>query len=64
MQYAMDSIQCRSAAEGLNGFQGHSPFLLDPKGGQEKSSISVFWARHQDEVRAAQRLRFEIFSGE
>ena len=26
--------------------------------------ISVAWARHQDEVRAAQRLRFDIFAGE
>lgn len=64
MQDAMDSIQCRSAVEGLNGFQGHRPFLLGPKGDQEKSGISVFWARHQDEVRAAQKLRFDIFSKE
>ncbi len=27
-------------------------------------SISVSWARHQDEVRAAQRLRYAVFSGE
>lgn len=27
-------------------------------------SIQVTWARHQDEVREAQRLRFEVFSGE
>ena len=27
-------------------------------------SISVSWARHQDEVRAAQRLRYEVFAGE
>lgn len=26
--------------------------------------ISVSWARHQDDVRAAQRLRFEVFAGE
>jgi putative hemolysin len=26
--------------------------------------ISVSWARHQDEVRAAQRLRYEVFAGE
>lgn len=26
--------------------------------------ISVSWARHQDEVRAAQRLRFDVFAGE
>jgi putative hemolysin len=26
--------------------------------------ITVSWARHQDEVRAAQRLRFDVFAGE
>ena len=26
--------------------------------------ISVSWARHQDDVRAAQRLRYEVFAGE
>ena len=26
--------------------------------------ITVSWARHQDEVRAAQRLRYEVFAGE
>ena len=26
--------------------------------------ISVSWARHQDEVRAAQRLRYQVFAGE
>ncbi len=27
-------------------------------------AISVAWARHQDEVREAQRLRFDVFAGE
>lgn len=27
-------------------------------------AISVAWAKHQDEVREAQRLRFEVFAGE
>jgi putative hemolysin len=32
---------------------------------QERSSgIEVQWARHQDDVRAAQRLRFDVFAGE
>ena len=26
--------------------------------------MEVFWARHQDEVRAAQRLRYDVFAGE
>jgi putative hemolysin len=28
------------------------------------SGVSVSWARHQDEVRAAQRLRYQVFAGE
>jgi putative hemolysin len=32
-----------------------------PPAGQ---GIAVSWARHQDEVRAAQRLRFDVFAGE
>lgn len=28
------------------------------------AAITVSWARHHDEVRAAQRLRYEIFAGE
>ncbi len=28
------------------------------------TGIEVRWARHQDEVRAAQRLRFDVFAGE
>ncbi len=30
----------------------------------ERGPISVVWATHQDEVRAAQRLRYEVFAGE
>jgi putative hemolysin len=29
-----------------------------------RSGISVSWAQHHDEVRQAQRLRFEVFAGE
>jgi putative hemolysin len=30
----------------------------------QKAQLSVFWARHLDEVREAQRLRHDIFAGE
>ena len=30
----------------------------------DAAGIAVSWARHQDEVRAAQRLRYEVFAGE
>lgn len=29
-----------------------------------KSTIEVSWAKHQDEVREAQRLRYDIFANE
>ena len=64
MQDAIYSIQIRNTADGLKGFQDTRPFPLDPTVHQEKSGVTVFWAKHQDEVRAAQRLRFDIFSGE
>ena len=31
---------------------------------EARGGLTVTWARHQDEVRAAQRLRFEVFAGE
>lgn len=38
---------------------GGQPDVVVQRGG-----IEVAWAQHQDEVRAAQRLRYEIFAGE
>ena len=35
------------------------PGVLEGRGG-----VAVSWARHQDEVRAAQRLRYQVFAGE
>ncbi|MEP6792310.1 MAG: GNAT family N-acetyltransferase, partial [Ramlibacter sp.] len=40
----------------------HRPDQVIPQAG--RGNISVSWARHQDEVRQAQRLRFNIFAGE
>ncbi len=31
---------------------------------QPAHGLDVFWASHQDDVRAAQRLRFDVFAGE
>ncbi|MBL8370007.1 MAG: GNAT family N-acetyltransferase [Burkholderiaceae bacterium] len=33
-------------------------------GQSARGGLSVAWARHQDEVRAAQRLRYAVFAGE
>jgi len=43
----------------LRPIEPGSPATTEARGG-----LSVTWARHQDEVRAAQRLRFEVFAGE
>ena len=39
---------------------------LAPSGSTDvvERGLDVFWARHLDDVRAAQRLRFEVFAGE
>ena len=39
----------------------HRPGPADAEG---RGGVVVSWARHQDEVRAAQRLRFDVFAGE
>ena len=40
------------------------PQPASPGAANEAGGIAVAWARHADEVRAAQRLRHEIFAGE
>ena len=39
-----------------------SPALADRISGPSVGKISVSWARHQDEVREAQRLRYQVFA--
>jgi putative hemolysin len=41
-----------------------SVVLGAPTAAAEQGAILVSWARHQDEVRQAQRLRFEVFAAE
>ena len=45
---------------GLHRRTDHS----DEGAGGDRSGIVVGWARHQDEVRQAQRLRHQVFAGE
>jgi len=40
------------------------PRAVQPVAKEGAGGISVSWARHLDEVRAAQRLRYEVFAGE
>ena len=44
----------------------HRPGSTGGLGGaaQERGGVDVAWARHQDEVREAQRLRFSVFASE
>jgi putative hemolysin len=40
------------------------PAAATPAAAAEAGGISVSWARHLDDVRAAQRLRYQVFAGE
>jgi len=42
----------------------HRTSQQDLGAGQNKVGIDVSWAQHEDEVREAQRLRYEVFAGE
>ena len=42
----------------------HTAGTGQPRVTPGRGGIEVAWARHQDEVRAAQRLRYQIFAGE
>ncbi|HYP85750.1 GNAT family N-acetyltransferase [Variovorax sp.] len=44
--------------------QFHEPPAATVPGRAEAGQLDVRWARHQDEVRAAQRLRHDVFAGE
>ena len=44
--------------------QGASAKASPPVISSARTGIEVLWAKHLDEVRQAQRLRFNIFSGE
>ena len=56
----MPAIILQAHGTGASPSQAAVPAaLLSSAGG-----IEVSWARHQDEVRAAQRLRYDVFVGE
>ena len=43
---------------------GSTPIVIDTPLEPRQGGIEVSWARHLDDVRAAQRLRYDIFAGE
>ena len=63
----MRNIEFVGTAPVINEALSFSGVLTTPPSGAvEKTSqgIVVSWASHQDEVRAAQKLRFDVFAGE
>ncbi len=63
----MRNIEFVGIAPVINEALSFSGVLTTPPAGAvEKTSqgILVSWASHQDEVRAAQKLRFDVFAGE
>ena len=57
-QQAQRILQRSASAFGADQPQAIQPVV------QERPVIRVAWAQHQDEVRAAQRLRYDVFAGE
>ncbi len=51
-------------AQDSTGATPQAPTACLPQASTERAAIRVQWARHQDEVRAAQRLRYDVFAGE
>ncbi|WP_077002210.1 GNAT family N-acetyltransferase [Variovorax sp. KK3] len=52
------------AVPAVQGVPGVAPVIAPPAADAGRGGIHVSWARHQDEVRAAQRLRYQVFAGE
>jgi putative hemolysin len=44
--------------------EARRPPQIEPAAVAPTAGIQVSWARHQDEVREAQRLRYQVFAGE
>lgn len=45
-------------------FRSDTPGISVPTSAVGRGGIRVSWAQHEDEVRAAQKLRFDVFAGE
>jgi putative hemolysin len=67
--FALSQLGLRAALWPPGALAPPSPIVTGPRaqpaaGEAADGGISVSWARHLDEVRAAQRLRYEVFAGE
>jgi putative hemolysin len=54
----------RVAPSGTSSTRGIDAVPTVPKDGTAGTGLDVSWARHLDDVRAAQRLRHDVFAGE
>ncbi len=55
------SLPRRIIASSISTFEKFSPAPVEKI---ERAGLTVSWARHQDEIRQAQRLRFKVFAQE
>ena len=55
------SLSPKLLSGGALQFEAASTIAVSPA---SRSGIRVSWAQHEDEVRAAQKLRFDVFAGE
>ena len=63
----MTTINEHSTVVTGSGAQASAPIVVTPAASPVASaarSIAVRWAQHLDEVRAAQKLRYDVFAGE
>ena len=57
-------FQWRAQPVGQAGVSGVEKTISAPEATGQATGIEVSWARHLDEVREAQRLRYAVFAGE
>ncbi len=62
--FGIQLAQANTASRESNGALGIKRAVDVPTVPSQQLAIKVFWAHHLDEVRAAQRLRYDIFAGE
>ena len=60
----MKEIPTQTISSSAALLPGGTPGILVPTSPSVRGAIRVSWAQHEDEVRAAQKLRFDVFAGE
>nr|WP_315490598.1 GNAT family N-acyltransferase [uncultured Rhodoferax sp.] len=62
--FGINLAQAANLPHEANGALGSQRIAGAAVAPSQQVAIKVFWAQHLDEVRAAQRLRYDIFAGE